>query len=102
MPVVKEFMEFLKKYNAIALAVAFIIGTAATKLVSALVADLIMPVVGLLSPGGDWRAIVVPIGDTKFLVGDFLGALVDFIIIALVVFLMAKYVMKEKDPTKGI
>lgn len=102
MSMMSEFMEFLKKYNVLALAVAFIIGGAATKLVTALVTDLIMPIIGLLNQGGDWRAIVVPVGNAKFLVGDFLGAMVDFVIVAFVVFMIVKYVMKEKEPTKKI
>lgn len=106
MSMVSEFVEFLKKYNAIALAVAFIIGTAATKLVTAVVNDLVMPVIGLLIPGGDWRTFAVSMtgeaGKNELKIGDFVGALIDFIIIAFVVFMIVKYVMKEKEPTKKI
>ena len=102
MSMLSEFMEFLKKYQVLGLAVAFIIGSAAGKLVTALVNDLIMPIVGLLVPGGDWRMIVIPVGNAKFLIGDFLGAIVDFVIIAAVVFTVVKFIMKEKEPTKKI
>ncbi len=56
---VTEFMDFLMKYQVIGLAVAFIIGAAATKMVTATVADIIMPVIAVLIPGGDWRASVL-------------------------------------------
>ena len=90
----KEFMDFLQKYQVIGLAVAFVIGTAASKLVSSMVADIIMPIVAVLTPGGNWRESVLQIGPVKFLAGDFVGAMIDFIIIALVIFLTVKYVMK--------
>jgi len=98
---VAEFMEFLLKYQVIGLAVAFIIGAAATKMVTATVQDIIMPVIGALIPGGSWRTAVINAGPIAFLVGDFVGAIIDFIIIALVVFLIVKYMMKG-DTSKKI
>ncbi|MFH0922496.1 MAG: MscL family protein [Candidatus Micrarchaeota archaeon] len=98
--VLAEFSEFLKKYQVLGLAVAFIIGAASTKLVTALVNDIVMPMVGVLVPGGDWRASIFQVGPVKFLIGDFVGALIDFIIIALVVFLMVKFIMKEEATAK--
>ena len=95
-----EFKEFLKKYQVLGLAVAFIIGLAATKLVTALVNDLIMPIIGVVIPGGNWRSFIFNVGSVNFLVGDFVGALIDFIIIAVVVFLLVKIVMKEDATTK--
>ena len=98
---VGEFMEFLMKYQVIGLAVAFIIGAAATKMVTAAVNDIIMPVIAVLIPGGDWKKTELVLGPVKLLVGDFVGAIIDFIIIALVVFLIVKFMMKE-DATKKI
>ena len=98
---IQEFMDFLMKYQVIGLAVAFIIGAAATKMVTATVADIIMPVIAVIIPGGDWRSTVLQLGPVKLLVGDFVGAIIDFIIIALVVFLVVKYMMKG-DTTKKI
>jgi large conductance mechanosensitive channel len=89
-----EFLEFLKKYQVIGLAVAFVIGAAATKLITAMVQDVIMPIVAIIIPGGEWRQAVLQVGSIKFLAGDFVGAIIDFVIIALVVFLLVKYVMK--------
>ncbi|MEN6443067.1 MAG: MscL family protein [Methanoregula sp.] len=95
-----EFMEFLKKYQVIGLAVAFVIGTAATAMVTALVKDIIMPVVGAVAPGGDWQTAVLPVGPIKFMAGDFVGAVINFVIIAVVVFMLVKYVMKGDTSKK--
>jgi len=112
MAIVKEFMAFLKNYSVIGLAVAFIIGAAATKLVTAFVSDLVMPVIGLLMPGGDWRSYSISLtgepaniltdepGKNLLLLGDFAGALIDFIIIAAVVFIIVKMVMKGDTSKK--
>ena len=92
----EEFMEFLNKYGVIGLAIAFIIGGAAGRLITALVDDLLMPIIAVMIPGGEWRTTVFYVGPIKFLLGDFLGALIDFIIIALVVFLLSKQLAKTK------
>jgi large conductance mechanosensitive channel len=95
-----EFLEFLKKYQVIGLAVAFVIGAAATKLVTAIVNDLIMPVVAVIMPQGDWRTAALQIGPIKFLAGDMLGNVIDFVIIALAVFLIVKYIMRGDTSKK--
>jgi large conductance mechanosensitive channel len=97
---VQEFTEFLKKYQVIGLAVAFIIGAAATKLVTATVNDIVMPVIAAIIPGGDWRASVLQAGPIKFMVGDFVGNLIDFIIVALVIFLIVKFIMRGDTSQK--
>jgi len=89
-----EFKAFLLKFNVMALAVAFIMGAAVAKLVSALVNDLIMPIIGMAVPSGDWRQIAIQIAGARFLVGDFVGAVLDFTVIAFVVFLIAKALLK--------
>lgn len=105
---VSEFIEFLRKTNALALAVAVIIGAAIGKVVSSVVADLLMPVIGLLLGGGDWRTWQIPLktaADGKVLsalgVGNVLGALVDFVIIAFFVFVIMKSLLKEKPAPPG-
>ncbi|MCX6649287.1 MAG: MscL family protein [Candidatus Bathyarchaeota archaeon] len=90
----QEFMDFLNKYGVIGLAIAFIIGGAAGRLVTALVSDLLMPIIGVVVPNGDWRTTVTQVGPIKFLLGDFLGTLVDFIVIALIVFMLMKQISK--------
>jgi large conductance mechanosensitive channel len=97
----EEFMEFLQKYQVIGLAVAVVIGTAATKLVNSTVTDIIMPIIAVVTPSGDWQSSVLQIGPLKFLLGDYVGAIIDFVIIALVIFLAVKYVMKG-DVSKKI
>jgi len=92
---VDEFLVFLNKNKVVGLAVAFIIGAAAAKLVSSLVNDIIMQIIAALIPGGDWRTFVLQIGPVKFLIGDFAGAVIDFVIIAFVIFMIVKFVVKE-------
>jgi large conductance mechanosensitive channel len=96
----EEFLEFLKKYQVIGLAVAVVIGAAATKLVTSVVSDVIMPIIAVLIPQGNWRTAVFQVGPVKFLLGDLVGAIIDFVIIALVVFLAVKYVMKGETTKK--
>lgn len=98
-----EFMDFIGKAGVIGLAVGFIMGTYIGKVVSALVQDIIMPVPGALIPGGDWRKAVVslPIGQgTNFAIGDFVGVIVDFLIVAVLVFFIAKYAGRAMEKTK--
>jgi large conductance mechanosensitive channel len=95
-----EFIEFIGKAGVIGLAIGFIMGTYIGKVVSALVQDLIMPIPGALLAGGDWRKAVftVPIGQgMNFAVGDFVGVMVDFLIVAIVVFLIARYAEKVME-----
>lgn len=93
MSVLQDFKRFAFKGNVVDLAVAVVIGAALGKVISALVADLVMPVVGLLMPGGDWRAAGVvlrhavdPRNDVVLRLGDFVGAVVDFLVVAMVLF----------------
>jgi large conductance mechanosensitive channel len=92
-----EFKDFLGKAGVLGLAIGFIMGTYIGKVVSALVQDIIMPIPGALIPGGDWRKAVVsmPVGNgMNFAVGDFVGVMVDFLIVAAVIFVIAKYAGK--------
>jgi len=95
-----EFKAFLKQHNVVGLAVAVVIGAAVSKLVTALVADLVMPIIGTLTPQGNWREAILQVGSVKFALGDFIGAFIDFIIIAIVVFLIVKTFLKEKPEKK--
>ena len=92
-----EFMDFISKAGVLGLAIGFIMGTYIGKVVSALVGDLIMPIPGAFLPGGDWRKaiITVPVGNgMNFGVGDFVGVVLDFLIVAGVIFLIARYARK--------
>ena len=86
MSAIKEFGAFIKKGNVVDLAVAVVIGAAFGKIVSAAVSDLVMPLVNALVPQGDWRKWEV--SPLHFRVGDFLGTVVDFLIVAVVIFLV--------------
>ena len=97
---VKDFMQFLNEYKVIALASAFIIGVALTSLVQSLVDNIVMPVVTVFMPGGAWKTAVAEIGPFKIGWGPFLAAFINFMIIALVVFLLAKKVMKMEKVGK--
>jgi large conductance mechanosensitive channel len=96
----KEFMEFLKHYAVIGLAIAVIIGGKANAMVSTLVDGLLMPVITLFLPDGDWREATLDIGSVRLVWGPFLAAVIDFVIVAFVVYLVAKKVMKEEVVTK--
>ncbi len=102
---VKGFRDFLLKNSVLALAIGFIMGAATGKVVSSLVADIIMPVISPLLSGGDWRTaklvLTRSVGpDGKEVVnainfGNFLGNVVDFVVIALVIYLITKALIKE-------
>ena len=95
-----EFLAFIGKAGVIGLAVGFIMGTYIGTVVTALVQDIIMPIPGALMPGGDWRKAVfsLPIGQgMNFAVGDFVGVIINFLIVAVVVFFIAKYAGKAME-----
>ncbi len=104
----KEFMAFLKQYGVIGLAIAVVIGGKVNSMVTALVDGIIMPVVGLITPSGDWRNLGFTlkagappdIEPTIMKIGPLLGATLDFLIVALIVFWFAKKVLKEETVAK--
>ncbi|MBN2095617.1 MAG: MscL family protein [Candidatus Aenigmarchaeota archaeon] len=100
MALVKEFKDFLKEYKVVGLAVAFIMGVAVTALVKSLVDNVIMPVVTFFIPGGAWKTATFALGPVIIGWGPFLAELINFVIIAAVVFLIAKMVLKEEKVTK--
>jgi large conductance mechanosensitive channel len=100
----QDFKTFAFKGNVVDLAVGVVIGAAFGKIVSALVADFIMPIVALLMPAGDWRENgfvlrhgATPKGDVILKYGDFLGAVLDFFIIAFVLFLIVSKAVKAAE-----
>lgn len=95
-----EFREFLKEYKVVGLAIAFIMGAAATTLVKSLVDNIIMPLISPLIPNGSWETATWTIGQSVFGIGPFISALINFIILALVVFLIAKFVLREEKVSK--
>jgi large conductance mechanosensitive channel len=97
MGLLSEFAAFLEEYGVIGLAIAFVMGLAVNDLVSAVVDDLVMPVVGVLLPGGDWENATATLASIEFRVGHFLGAFVDFLVVALLIFLFVKYALPRMD-----
>jgi large conductance mechanosensitive channel len=103
---IAEFRGFLTKTNALALAVGVIIGAAVGNIVSSLASDILMPIIGLILPGGEWRdAKLVLSGNNAILYGHFLAAVIDFVIISFVLFLIVRTLIKPvsapaADPMK--
>ena len=102
-----EFMEFLKEYKIIALAIAFIMGVAATALIKSLVDNIIMPPIGIALGGvkfADLMIVLQPATETapavEIMYGSFIGELINFIIIAIVIFIIAKIILREDKVTK--
>ena len=103
-----EFFDFLKTFGIIGLAIAFVIGQAAGRLVTAFVNDIIDPIIGLFLPAGSLETLSVKVTNlagstTEFKYGDLISNIIDFLIIALIVFLAYKQLSKYKlveDKTK--
>lgn len=85
-----EFKEFISRGNVMDMAVGIIMGTAFTAIVTSLVNDMIMPLVGMLCAGVDIADLSVTVGSATLKYGAFLQAIINFLIIALVVFCMVK------------
>jgi len=92
-----EFKDFISKYKVLGLAVAFVLGLYLGGVVQALVKDFIMPIIGLIIPGSaNLATLGVNVLNQTFLIGDFLIALITFIIVALIVFLVIKVAKRWK------
>jgi large conductance mechanosensitive channel len=90
-----EFKDFLNKYKVLGLAIAFIMGVYLGGLVQSLVADLLLPLIGLAIPGlGDLATYAVEVNSQIFGIGSFLVALITFIVVAFVIFIVVKLTKK--------
>jgi large conductance mechanosensitive channel len=98
--IINEFKDFLKEYKVMGLAVAFIMAIAITALVQSLVKDIIMPVITPFIPGGGWQTATLTVGPIVLSWGSFLNNLINFLILAFVIFLIAKFIMKEEKVSK--
>lgn len=108
MPMLQDFKSFAFKGNVVDLAVGVVIGAAFGKIVSALVADIVMPAVALVMPSGDWRAAGIvlkeatdPKENVVLKYGDLLGAALDFLIVAFVLFIIVSKVVKAAEARIG-
>lgn len=99
----KEFKTFVMRGNVVDLAVAVIIGGAFGKIVSSLVNDIIMPLIGVLMGGVNFAELSVNVGDAVVKYGAFIQAIVDFLIIAFVIFLLVRGInaTKKKEPAQA-
>ena len=86
----KEFREFLNHGNVVDLAVAVIIGGAFGAIIKSLVDDIIMPIIGVLLGGADFSSLSYQVGNAVILYGNFIQALVNFVIIAFVIFMVVR------------
>ncbi len=105
----KEFKEFIARGNVMDLAVGIIIGGAFQKIVTSLVNDIIMPAISMLTGKVDYTSLSITVGNVSIKYGNFIGAILDFLIIAFSIFIMIRYInrlnaklsdMKEKELKK--
>ncbi|HEY9449674.1 MAG TPA: MscL family protein [Gemmatimonadaceae bacterium] len=96
-----EFKTFLIKQNALALAIAFVIGAALNTVVQAIVNDVIMPIVAVAAPSGEWQKAMWKAGPFNFGVGNLASAVLNFLIIGFVAWRLSKLFIKEPAPAVG-
>lgn len=96
---VKEFKAFIAKGNVLDLAVAVIIGGAFGAIVTSLVNDIIMPLIGVILGGTDFTTLAITVGDASITYGNFIQAIINFLIIAFVIFMIVRSAnsMKKKE-----
>jgi large conductance mechanosensitive channel len=86
----KEFRDFALKGNVLDLAIGFVMGAAFTAIVNSMVNDIIMPLVGVILGGLDFTALAITVGNAQITYGNFIQAIVNFLIIAFVLFLIIR------------
>ena len=96
----QDFIQFLEEYGVIGLAVAFVIGAEVNNLVSAIVDNAIMPIVGVFLPEGNWQQATATVFGIEFGVGQLLSAAINFVIIALLVYVFVRYLLGRQDVGK--
>ena len=96
---ISEFKEFIAKGNVMDMAVGVIIGSAFGKIVTSLVNDILMPIVGILIGGLDFTGLKVQVGTATISYGNFIQNIVDFLIVAACIFAMLKFLAHFKKTT---
>jgi large conductance mechanosensitive channel len=91
---VAEFKEFISRGSVMDMAVGIIIGGAFTAIITSLVDDIIMPLIGVIIGGVDFSGLSATIGDANIMYGNFIQAIINFLLIALVIFIMIKNINK--------
>ena len=97
---IKEFAKFLKEFNVVSLAVGFVMGTASTALVGSLVKDVLMPIAAPLMGAESWREAIWNIGPVHIAIGSFAAELFNFLILAFIIFFIAKKLLKMEAEAK--
>lgn len=87
---IKEFKEFISNGNVMSMAIGIIIGGAFTAIVNSLVADIITPLIGMILGGINFSGISITVGSAQLMVGNFIQAVIMFLLTALVIFVMMK------------
>ncbi len=95
-----EFKAFAMKGNIVDLAVAVILGGAFGKIIASLVNDVLMPIIGMLLGGLDFSSLKLTVGNANVMYGSFIQAIINFVIIALSIFVIVKGLEKTKKPAK--
>ena len=93
---VGEFKEFISRGNVVDMAIGVIIGGAFGKIVTSLVNDILMPIIGTIMGGLDFSALSIKINNERIAYGSFIQSVVDFLIIASCIFIMIKFLAKFK------
>lgn len=96
MGMISEFKEFAMKGSLIDMAVGIIIGAAVSKMVGALVENILMPIIGIFMGGVNFEDLSITVGDAAVGYGAFIQALIDFLIIAFVIFMILKMINNMK------
>ncbi|MBR5355498.1 MAG: large-conductance mechanosensitive channel protein MscL [Lachnospiraceae bacterium] len=96
----KEFKEFVAKGNILDMAIGVIIGGAFGKIVTSLVNDVLMPLIGIITGGIDFTTLSVQVGDAELLYGNFIQSVIDFLIVALCIFFITKAIAKASSKLK--
>jgi len=95
-----EFMEFLREYSILGIAMGLVIGGAVTTLVQSIVNGLITPLIQLIVPAGLLKDLVYTVGTVEFKIGPVIDALLNFIIVALLFFIFVKVIFKKDKVSK--
>lgn len=96
----KEFKEFIARGSVLDLAVAVLIGGAFGKIIASFTADILTPIIGAFGKA-DFSAIAIHIGRATISIGKFINSILDFLIVALVLFLIVKAANKMKKPVEA-
>jgi len=98
--IIKEFKEFIARGNVIDLAVGVIVGSAFSKIVTSLVNDVLMPIIGVILGGIDFTSLTLRFKDATIYYGNFIQNVIDFLIVAFCIFMFVKIINTLAEKTK--